>query len=194
MKTFEKDSAPLLFSNALDKIHEEYKRGDIPAANTIYSAVLCLKNYLQARTYLFGDESFDSEWLVHLVEKHLGSQLSTTDKAVEIGALIEGLIIYGSSKNQALDAVSDWLIISRTKARSAHLFYCKINGPRGTTRDFSSYDGGVLFERFFFIEKPFPSQYPKALEAFKKLKLACKEPYDESQSAIQDFLKFIKAT
>lgn len=110
----------------------------------------------------------DLDWFVNEVEKKYSRRMQTEDKALQYGVLVQALVVFGSSKKQAIDAVSDWLCISNTTVRDA--FYLNLKLEYGPT--LKTELRGTLVETMFdtkFSTKPFPLDHPKASKAFVKV-------------------------
>lgn len=112
---FDVKDIPALFSSSFSEIGNAHKKGTLPRADAIYSAILNLKNYLNARNQFMDEESFDFDWLKEAVEKELSSKLRKTNEKADIGNFVAGLVHFGSSAIQAQRAVAEWLIISESR-------------------------------------------------------------------------------
>ena len=106
----------------------------------------------------------DLEWLKdEIAQKYSNTNKVEKEKSLH-GRLVAELVQKGSSKKQAIDAISDWLNLSNTNIRNAYYDYCK-------TPDANE---GPLISLLEFVldickhQKEFPINHPKAAEAFVK--------------------------
>lgn len=162
------EDIPSVFANSLSEIGNAYQKGDLPRVNAIYSAVLCLKGYLNARNQFMGEDIFEFDWLKEAVEKEFSSKLSKADEKGVIGNFVAALVYFGSSAIQAQKAVAEWLVVSETKVRDAYAFCIKhsphIQARKATPADFI--DGWLFYSQ---KKKAFPRGFKKPKEALLKM-------------------------
>lgn len=112
----------------------------------------------------------DAEWLYEAARYHLNAKTKTYLGDKKIGLLAALLVGYGSSFNQAMLALCEWLDIGDTKVKAAYYSTCKEYGlPKNKDN--------LKNERFMkramplactmLIEyKAFPTKYERAHKAF----------------------------
>lgn len=115
----------------------------------------------------------DLEWVHQELMNEMGGKFQTKLEAMDIGGLILLLVCFGSSVEQARQAVEKWYGISEKKARDA---YKLVKGDFGI-EDISEIATNLDFRSTFVYEasaaarklnKPFPADHPAALEAYQK--------------------------
>lgn len=120
------------------------------------------------------------EWVHQELMNELGGKFKTKVETMDIGGLILLLVCFGSSVEQARQAVEIWYGISEKKARDA---YKLVKGDFGI-QDISEIATNLDFRSTFVYEasaaarklnKPFPKDHPAALEAYHKALDAEKE-------------------
>lgn len=120
----------------------------------------------------------DMQWVQDEIMKNLDPKFQTKIEAMDIGGLIALLVAFGSSVEQAKEAVAQWYGISEKKARDAYNLILKdfdIDGKDGIS---TNYDFRMTFvyeasRAKRILKKPFPKDdYPAAFEAYKKAQKA----------------------
>lgn len=115
----------------------------------------------------------DLQWIQDEVMAQIDPKLKTKMKALDIGGMIALLVAFGSSVEQAKEAVAQWHGVSEKTARDAYNMVRKDFGIKDKSeiqgnRDFRMtfvYEASSAAQR---LKKPFPKDYPAACEAYKK--------------------------
>lgn len=107
------------------------------------------------------------EWLENKINEIFDKKAKKKNEQEDIGRLVDELVYFGSSQNQAIPSVADWLGHSDTKVRDAYYqskgsFY--LEGRRADIMLFNSQLSKAIEGKI--IRKPFPCDYPKAYSAF----------------------------
>lgn len=112
----------------------------------------------------------DAEWLYEAARHHLNAKTKTYLEDKKIGLLAALLVGYGSSFNQAMLALCEWLDVGETKVKAAYYYTCKEYGLPKNKNNLKN-------ERFMKLAMPlactmliqykaFPEKYQQAHKAF----------------------------
>lgn len=111
----------------------------------------------------------DISWAINTMRDWNRPRSDKESERESIGYTVAVLIFFGSSANQAFDAVSEWLIMSRTKVRDAY-YFVRDKGEVVSKEAISDvYQLGRYLWRFtdeLVDLRQFPKDYPKAYRAF----------------------------
>ena len=124
----------------------------------------------------------------------VGIKIGAEENNWEIGYMVSILVFYGSSKNQAMDAISDWLLLSKTKVRDAY-YHIERNDiyrehvETGWDYKLCSFHMLICNPK---IERSFPKQHKKAYLAYLKAGLAYLKGDVALDNSEERFLKFLE--
>lgn len=99
----------------------------------------------------------------------IDKKIKTEYDNLELGALVAGLIFYGSNRHQAELAITDWLGFSTTKVKNGYVEHKKRHKEHNLDYCLACYSG---------INIPigsFPQSYPAAYQAFQEIQKELKE-------------------
>jgi|GEM_PF-7036722 len=124
--------------------------------------------------------SVDMEWIHKELMTEMGSKFQTKLEAMDVGGLVALLVAFGSSVEQAKEAVAQWYLISEKTARDSYNLVLKDFGIKDKSEIASNrgfrmtyvYEPSAAARK---LRKPFPTEYPAALEAYEKALKAEKE-------------------
>jgi len=114
---------------------------------------------------------YDISWAINTLKERNRPRHNKEWERESIGYTVAVLILFGSSANQAIDSVSDWLLMSRTKVRDAFYFVRdkgELVNREAITDTFQL--GRYLWRFTDELEdlRAFPQEYSKAYRAFVK--------------------------
>lgn len=165
-----KDKTKLIEHNW--KFMTEYAAKDMDLAKKLFESnetANAVQQALYTVTEIFENiTGIDTNWLVDEIDRNYQRKLNNEDKSNLLGGCVNDLVYWGSSKNQAMEAVSEWLIISKTKIRDAYYDYKKKKNIFKTNYP-SDYSHLILLEYMLTgeaTERAFPRHHKKAYEAF----------------------------
>lgn len=122
----------------------------------------------------------DLQWIQDEIMAQIDPKLKTKLEAMDVGGLVALLVVFGSSVEQAKEAVAQWYLISEKTARDSYNLVLKDFGIRNKSeiagnRDFRMtyvYEPSAAARK---LGKPFPTEYPAALGAYQSALKAEKE-------------------
>lgn len=167
-----------------NRIMALYASGEIAPKEAVIKGLNILKIYLESTHTMYGEPLFDISGLFSaLDETGMGSQKDTLKEKFLEGCLIEGLVQFGSSKNQAYESICKWRGISPSSAKSSHKLFLKEFPPKifeGGKEAFSKECYAWIIEATE-DRTPFPSTFLKASPAFDRLLEACSSAKEEHE-------------
>lgn len=115
----------------------------------------------------------DADWLCDAALHHLSAKTKTYIEDKRIGLLAVLMVGHGSSFNQAMLAIGEWMGIGDTKIKKAYLAVCdEYKLPRDERNlknsAFMERAEGIPYIMTIREEKPFPICHEKAWAAFRK--------------------------
>jgi len=172
----------------LSDLRDKLDAGDIDKIVCLLRAVEVLESsFLVTKMYLQKDTEHNYSWVYELLEDIVQSKLNILLDREIIGGFVEALYLLGSSKLQALQATSEWLIMSETKVRNANVFFRKhYNQP--TVENIIHYLSKELRVLLKTNTKPFPKNYIKAEKAYELFLNEIKKFEEEEQEALSLFM------
>tara|TARA_R100001143_G_C3315409_1_gene112182 strand:- start:18 stop:839 length:822 start_codon:yes stop_codon:yes gene_type:complete len=157
----------------IDKVWQDFKR-DFPSEILPFKKMYlegdkgAMIEALNRLTYFyFICTGIDSYWICDEIEKMFEPHFEKMDKSETIGRLLHALIIYGCSKNQAEDAIAEWLLLSKSTVKN---YYNKHKPYSPTSPNSGDFTASALGYNDLYRKK-FPQHYTKAYQAFKKVGL-----------------------
>jgi len=147
-------------------------------ARAILRTTNYLKNYFSYTEY---PEKTNLEKYNEFLYDLLFPLLKTEGELYEIGKFLHGLILFGSSRNDAIEAVAYWLGKSPKTIKDAHVLFRDSEWAKGLEKhnNFIEIEGSRIILYLDEIDKPFPENYAKASPAYNKLYEACLDEYLE---------------
>ncbi len=146
----------------LQRAKNAYEAGD--TATAVENALWWICSNFESTT------DIDISWFQEEVSNMAWMKIGTEEKKWEIGYMVAILVFYGSSKNQAMDAISDWLLLSKTKVRDAY-YHIEQNDiyrehlETGWDYKLCSFHLLICHHE---VERLFPKQHKKAYLAYLK--------------------------
>lgn len=115
----------------------------------------------------------DIDWLYEGALHHLKAKTKTYVQDKRIGLMAALLVGYGSSFNQTMQALGEWLSLGDTKIKNA---YYAVNKEYDLSKDGGNLQCLAFMKKAEFIpyimmienDRPFPERYEKAYKAFLK--------------------------
>ncbi len=149
-----------------DKLKRDYEESDHDIGVFIRS--LKTVSYVMKKKY-----DIDANWLVTAALHHLKAKTKTYVEDRRIGLLAALLVGYGSSFNQVMLSLCEWLQISETKVKNAYYAICKeYDLPRdaGNLGNEAFMNKAEIIPYIMTLQKDqdFPKTYKKSHEAFLK--------------------------
>lgn len=149
-----------------NKLKTEYESSD----HDLGTFVRSLKSVAYAVKKKHG---YDIDWLCDAALYHLSAKTRTYIEDRRIGLFAALLVGYGSTFNQAMQALGEWLDISDTKIKNAYYAVCnEYDLPRndGNLDNKAFIKKAEIMPYIMMIqnEKKFPDRYKKAYSAFLK--------------------------
>lgn len=149
-----------------DKMKEDYESSDHDLGVFIRS----LKTVAYVMKKKHGT---DIDWLFEGALHHLRAKTKTYIDDKRLGLLAALLVGYGSSFNQVMQALGEWLDISDTKIKNA---YYSVNKEYKLPKNESNLDCPAFIKKAELMpyimtiqnDRPFPKRYKKAYDAFIK--------------------------
>lgn len=149
-----------------EKLRADYESGDHDLGAFIRS--LKTTAYVMKKKY-----DVDIDWLSDAALHHLKAKTKTYIQDKRIGLLAALLVGHGSSFNQVMQALGEWLDLGDTKIKNA---YYAVNKDYDLPKDERNLDCQAFMKKAEIIpyivmlqsNRPFPKRYEKAYDAFLK--------------------------
>jgi len=149
-----------------EKLRADYESGDHDLGAFIRS--LKTTAYVMKKKY-----DVDIDWLCDAALHHLKAKTKTYVQDQRIGLLAALMVGHGSSFNQVMQALGEWLDLSDTKIKNA---YYAVNKNYGLPKDEGNLHCAAFMEKAEIIpyimmiqnQQPFPKRYKKAHDVFLK--------------------------
>lgn len=185
-----KEEHAQMMAEKFNEIMDSYSNGEISATEAVIRGIETLKFYLENNHFMFQAPCFKIGILSSALEKtQLGAQRQVLDKRFLQGCMIEGLIRFGSSKNQAYNFMFEYQAIVLSAAKESHKIFKRsyYENDDLVNQDNNSFISECCYWITEFIhaskrEIPDTKKYPKAGPAFLTLFDSCKSEIKKTET------------
>jgi hypothetical protein len=169
------------FISDFNGVMEQWKGGRIEDAEAVLMGVQVLKMFFYTNHVAHGDRLFDIDTFENALEAtSIGKQRRTWERRLLQGCLCFGLVVFGSSNNQARKLMIDYEGITETAAKTAYRTfknYANLEPEEMSMGEFvESYSDWITdLVDMSSRATPFGDGYSDAAKAYMALLGACEE-------------------